>query len=68
MLRGARGLLVLALVDVAVLVMGCGRDDLRIRAVAERAGWLGNEETHYIRRWQDQGLGDLKCLINMTVN
>lgn len=43
-------------------------DDPRIRAVAERAVWRGNDEAHYVRRWEDKDLDDLKRLINMTVN
>ena len=30
--------------------------------------WLGNDETHYIRRWQDKQINDLKRLIQLTIN
>ncbi len=43
-------------------------DDTRIRECAERAVWLGNDETHYIRKWIDKDLQDLKILIRLTVN
>ncbi len=43
-------------------------DDSRIRSVAKRAAWLGNDETHYYRKWDDRDLQDLKKLILMTVN
>jgi len=43
-------------------------DDARIKAVAKRAAWLGNDETHYYRKWDDKDLQDLKNLISMTVN
>lgn len=43
-------------------------DNPQIRAAAERAAWLGNDETHYVRRWEDRDLNDLKRLINMTVS
>ena len=43
-------------------------DDPRIKAVAKRAAWLGNDETHYYRRWEDKDLDDLKKLITMTVS
>lgn len=43
-------------------------EDPRIKETAERAVWLGNDETHYIRVWTDKDLKDLKRLISMTVN
>ncbi len=43
-------------------------DDERIKAAAKRAAWLGNDETHYYRRWSDKDVQDLKKLISMTVN
>jgi hypothetical protein len=43
-------------------------EDARIKAVAQRAVWLGNDETHYVRLWPDKDLGDLKRLVSMTVN
>lgn len=43
-------------------------DDPRIQSVAKRASWLGNDETHYIRKWQDKDINDLKNLIHMTVS
>jgi hypothetical protein len=41
--------------------------DQRIKSVAERAAWLGNDETHYVRRWGDHDVTDLKRLIDLTV-
>ncbi|MGG1201182.1 hypothetical protein ABE208_10950 [Bacillus inaquosorum] len=38
-----------------------------IKQVAERATWLGNDETHYHRVWEDRDIQDLKKLINLTV-
>lgn len=43
-------------------------DEPRIKAVAKRAAWLGNDETHYYRRWEDKDLEDLKKLVSMTVS
>ena len=43
-------------------------EDDRIKQCAKRAAWLGNDETHYTRRWQDKDLEDLKSLILLTVN
>ena len=42
--------------------------DSRIREVAKRAVWLGNDETHYIRKWEDRDIHDLKALIHLTVS
>lgn len=41
-------------------------DDARLKAVAERAAWLGNDETHYVRKWEDKDLQDLKRFIQLT--
>jgi hypothetical protein len=38
-----------------------------IKEMAERAVWLGNDETHYVRKWQNKDLEDLKNLIDLTV-
>ena len=43
-------------------------DEERIKAVAKRATWLGNDETHYYRKWTDKDITDLKALISMTVS
>jgi len=29
-------------------------DDSRIQSTAKRAAWLGNDETHYYRKWEDK--------------
>ncbi len=42
--------------------------DARIEACASRAAWLGNDETHYVRKWEDRDLHDLKTLIKMVVD
>ena len=42
--------------------------DPGIKECARRASWLGNDETHYERRWNDKDIGDLKALIALTVN
>ncbi|MEO6817467.1 MAG: hypothetical protein ABI177_12285 [Edaphobacter sp.] len=38
-----------------------------IKLVSKRAVWLGNDETHYVRKWEDKDIKDLKVLIAMTV-
>ena len=42
--------------------------DERIKAAAKRAAWLGNDETHYVRKWEEQDLSDLKKLISLTLH
>ena len=41
-------------------------DDSRIKSVAKRAVWLGNDETHYVRKWEGKNLTDMKKLIDLT--
>ena len=42
--------------------------DTNIKGCAERATWLGNDETHYLRKWDDKDIEDLKNLIKLSVN
>jgi hypothetical protein len=42
--------------------------DPRVKSCAQRATWLGNDETHYVRKWVDKDLSDLKKLIELTVH
>lgn len=42
-------------------------DDVRIKQMAERAAWLGNDESHYVRKWDSKDVSDLKNLIRATV-
>jgi hypothetical protein len=43
-------------------------DDPKIKKTARLATWLGNDETHYVRKWEDKDINDLKVLIKLTVN
>jgi hypothetical protein len=43
-------------------------DDSNIKECAKRAVWLGNDETHYTRKWDDRDINDLKILVMLTVN
>nr|MDQ3817622.1 DUF4145 domain-containing protein [Acidobacteriota bacterium] len=43
-------------------------NDERVKSVAKRATWLGNDETHYVRRWEGKNLADLKALIRLTIH
>lgn len=42
--------------------------DPKLKACAERAVWLGNDETHYERRWVGKDVSDLKLLIELTLH
>lgn len=42
--------------------------DARIIQTAERASWLGNDETHYVRKWEDKDVNDLKTLIDLVIH
>ena len=46
------------------------KDELitKIQTVAKRALWLGNDETHYLRKWEDKDLTDLRKLIDLTIH
>lgn len=41
-------------------------DDANLKACAKRAVWLGNDETHYVRKWEDKDINDLKILIKLS--
>ncbi len=43
-------------------------EDANIKQCAKRAAWLGNDETHVVRKWESRDIGDLKTLIQLTVN
>ncbi len=43
-------------------------EDPRIQAVAKRALWLGNDETHYLRQWTEHDIEDLIILIRLTIH
>jgi hypothetical protein len=43
-------------------------EDSNIKQCAKRAVWLGNDETHVVRKWESKDISDLKALIRLTVN
>jgi len=43
-------------------------DDPIIKRRAERAAWLGNDETHFFRKWPEKDLTDLKKLLEITTS
>jgi hypothetical protein len=42
--------------------------DPNVKECAKRATWLGNDETHYTRKWESKDVTDLKLLVKLTVN
>ena len=38
-----------------------------IKEISKRAAWIGNDEAHYVRKWADKDVEDLKKLIEITV-
>jgi hypothetical protein len=43
-------------------------DHEKLKSMAARAAWLGNDETHYVRKWEEKDLSDLKTVIKLTVH
>lgn len=41
-------------------------DDTNVKQCAKLATWLGNDETHYVRKWEEKDIRDLKILIRLT--
>ncbi len=41
-------------------------DYAKLKNIAKRTAWLGNDETHYERRWIDKDITDLKKLHEIT--
>lgn len=41
--------------------------DEKIKSIAKRTLWLGNDHTHYNQKWKNKNLIDLKYLIYLTV-
>lgn len=42
-------------------------DDPRIKSLAEKATWIGNDETHYVRKHEDKDITDMKRFIDAMV-
>jgi hypothetical protein len=40
----------------------------RIQEITKRAVWLGNDEVHYLRKWEDKDINDLKNIIDVAVH
>jgi hypothetical protein len=49
----------------------CINDDVNdhhVKEIAKRAVWLGNDETHYVRKWEDKDVSHLKSLIDLCLH
>lgn len=42
--------------------------DSAIKRRAKRAAWLGNDETHFFKKWPEKDITDLKNLIEITIS
>lgn len=42
-------------------------NDTRVKSIAKRALWIGNDETHYLRKWEKHSIDDLIRLIKLTI-
>lgn len=42
--------------------------DANVKEVAKRATWLGNDETHYVRKWEDKDIHSLVSLIGLVIH
>ncbi len=38
------------------------------KEIVKRAVWIGNDETHYVRRWETKDINDLKKLIDISIH
>ena len=43
-------------------------DNPQLKTASLRAAWLGNDQTHYIQKFTDKDINDLKRLIRLTVH
>jgi hypothetical protein len=41
--------------------------DPNVKEIASRTAWLGNDEAHYVREWEDKDIEDLKQLMQLTI-
>jgi len=48
------------------LVISSHIENAQVKACAHRATWLGNDETHYVKKWETKDIEDLKQLIRLT--
>lgn len=41
-------------------------EDDEIKEISKRAVWIWNDETHYVKKWEDKDINDLKILIDIV--
>jgi hypothetical protein len=39
-----------------------------VKSMSKRATWLGNDQTHYTKKWEDKDIKDLKLLIDISLH
>lgn len=42
-------------------------DDAKLKLCASRAAWLGNDQLHYVQKWEGQDLDALKNLLRLAI-
>lgn len=50
------------------IVLGKWVQNKKVAAMAARAAWLGNDHSHYVRKWEHKDLDDLKSLLRVVLN
>lgn len=56
---------------VSSTLMSCIKkyiDNTKIQTLAEKSAWIGNDETHYVKKHVDRDVSDLKIFINACVS
>lgn len=43
------------------------KDDKKLVEISKRAAWLGNDEIHFLKKWVDKDVNDLKAVIIITL-
>ena len=43
-------------------------DDSRIKTLSQRAAWIGNDETHYVKKHEDLDIAEMKKFINAALH
>lgn len=43
-------------------------DNPQLQIASQRATWLGNDQTHYVQKYEDKDIDDLKRLIRLSVH
>lgn len=43
-------------------------ENIRIKTLASRCAWIGNDETHYVKKHDDRGTDDIKRFINAMLH